>query len=147
MAQAPACLWDSRAPELKLPDDRVKGALRGSSRNASTTCTRQKGTAGPEAIYLLRLHERTLIDIEVVSEIDTVLAIRRVCDDPLTEVACNDGNDGASTPTPGRDAGVSMPVDAGSPYAEGRAAHLRASLEGGVYFLIVDEGEPFGRGR
>jgi hypothetical protein len=147
VAQAPVCLWDSRAPELKLPDDRVKGSLRGSSRNASTTCTRQKGTGGPEAIYLLRLDERMLIDIEVVSEIDTVLAIRRVCDDPLTEVACADGTVAASAPTPGRDAGFfPPPVDAGSPSVEGRDAHLRASLAAGVYFLLVDEGEPFGVG-
>ena len=30
--------------------------------------------------------------------------------------------------------------------AEGRDAHLRASLEPGVYFLLVDEAEPFGVG-
>jgi hypothetical protein len=147
VGQAPVCLWDTRVPELKLPDDQVRGALRGRSRNASTTCTRQKETGGPEAIYLLRLDERMLIDVEVVSQIDTVLAIRRVCDDPLTEVACDDGTANASSPTPGPDAGVlPVPVEAGLPSAEGRDAHLRASLEAGFYFLIVDEGEPFGVG-
>jgi hypothetical protein len=33
---------------------------------------------------------RTTVELEVVSAIDTVLAIRTACDDPLTEVACND---------------------------------------------------------
>jgi hypothetical protein len=146
-AQAPVCLWDTRAPELKLPDDRVKGALRGSSRNASTTCTRQKETGGPEAIYLLRLPERMVVDIEVVSAIDTVLAIRRVCDDPRTELACDDGAANASAPEPEPDAGASpIPADAGPPSAAGRDAHLHASLEAGAYFLVVDEGEPFGVG-
>ena len=90
VAAAPTCAWDPRPPELKVPEDEIEGVLRGTSRNASTTCTRQKGTGGPEAIYLLRLDQRSLVELEVVSEIDTVLAIRRVCDDPLTELACND---------------------------------------------------------
>jgi hypothetical protein len=151
---ASACLWDPRAPKLALPDSEVKGVLRGSSRNTSTTCTRQKGTGGPEAIYLLQLDQRMLVDIEVLSEIDTVLAIRKVCDDPLTELACNDAVD-STLPPPAADGGfVPRPpppvVDAGQPLpattAAGRDAHLRVSLAPGTYFLLVDEAEPFGVG-
>ncbi len=32
-----------------------------------------------------------LVELEVVSTMDTVLAVRRVCEAPLTELACNDG--------------------------------------------------------
>jgi hypothetical protein len=48
-SSAPACAWDVVAPELKLPESDLQGVLRGSSRNASTTCTRLKGTGGPES--------------------------------------------------------------------------------------------------
>jgi hypothetical protein len=134
MAQSPACVWAPAAPELTLAEGEVKGVLRGSSRNLSTTCTGQKGTGGPEAIYLVRLTERTLLDIEVVSEMDTVLAIRRACHDPLTEVACSDDT-GANSPLPlpGLDAGAPLPGP------DARNAHLRASLEAGNYFLLVDQ--------
>jgi hypothetical protein len=148
-AQVPACAWAPTAPELTLPQGEVIGALRGSSRNLSTTCTPQKGTGGPEAIYLLRLTERTLLDVEVVSEMDTVLAIRRVCDDPLTELGCSDDTGATSgAPLPGPDGGVSSgPVDAGSPpQPDGHNPHLRAIVEAGNYFLLVDEAAPSGVG-
>ncbi len=141
MARAPVCAWATAAPELTLAEGKVKGALRGSSRNRSTTCTGQKGTGGPEAIYRVRLTERTLLDIEVVSEMDTVLAIRRVCDDSLTELACSDDTGGASrVPVPGVDAGAPLPGP------DARNAHLRTLLEAGTYFLLVDQAEPFGAG-
>jgi hypothetical protein len=143
-----ACAWAPAAPQLTLPEGQVRGNLRGSSHNLSTTCTGQKVTGGPEAIYQLRLTERTLLDVEVVSEMDTVLAIRPVCDDPLTELACSDDT-GASlaSPVPGLDAAdFSGAVDAGAPLPEARNAHLRASLEAGDYFLLVDEAAPFGVG-
>ena len=87
------CRWQPDAPPLTLPRSEVRGVLRGTSRNPSTTCTRSRGTGGPEAIYVLRVTERTVVDLEVISSIDTVVAIRRACDDPLTEVACNDNRE------------------------------------------------------
>jgi hypothetical protein len=89
----------------------------------------------------VRLTERTLLDIEVVSEMDTVLAIRRVCDDPLTELVCSDDT-GATSPfaPPGVNAGAALPGP------DARNARLRASLEAGNYFLLVDQAEPFGAG-
>jgi hypothetical protein len=169
---APTCAWSARPPELILPSAEVKGVLRGTSRNASTTCTRQKGAGGPEAIYLLRVSERSLIELEVTSTIDTVLAVRRACDDPLTELACNDtpaGNDPTTDPFPTvpvrRDGGPpdarrpdgGPPVDAGVPVDAApalpqlilpgtRDGHLRTVLEPGTYFVLVDEAERFGVG-
>jgi hypothetical protein len=185
---APACAWSAQPPELKAPGGEVKGTLRGTSRNTSTTCTRQKGTGGPEAIYLLRLSERALIELEVTSTIDTVIAVRRVCDDPLTELACNDTPPGADPSNPTFPPGVvpvappppiapipfpppppppdarlpdARPVDASPPDGgppDGatvlpqviingpRDAHLRAVLDPGNYFVVIDEAEPFGVG-
>src|SRR4051812_32454281 len=56
---AATCSWNPAAAQLTLPQSQVKGVLRGSSRNPSTTCTRQKGTGGPEAVYVLRVTQRT----------------------------------------------------------------------------------------
>jgi hypothetical protein len=124
----PACAGD-RPPELSLTGEEVRGVLRGTSRNGSTGCTRQRGTGGPEAMYLLRLAERALVDVEVTSNLDTVLAVRRVCDDPLTELACNDAPAGPESMTPAS-----------------RDAHLRVVLDAGEHFLLLDEVAPFGVG-
>ena len=154
-----ACPWGKDFPTLTLPMGEVQGILKGQSRNSSTTCTRQKGTGGPETVYLLPVKTRTTVELEVVSTIDTVLAIRTACDDPLTELACNDNPAGSGTggaagagggpimeppppPFGPADAGVSGdPIPGG-----GRDAHLRATLNPGTYYVLVDEAEPFGVG-
>src|SRR6185436_20271740 len=127
----------------------------GESRNSSTTCTRQKGTGGPDTVFVLPVKTRTTVELEVVSTIDTVLAIRTACDKPLTELACND-----TPPVPGGGSGgfgggggpIMEPpppfVDAGAsdPPGDGRDAILRATLNPGTYYVILDEAEPFGVG-
>ena len=162
---AASCSWQPSAPVLTLPRSEVRGTLRGTSRNPSTTCTRSKGAGGPEAIYTLRLTERTVVDLEVVSNIDTVVSIRRDCTDPLTELACNDtsaDNDpsgaGGSSGTGGSGGsfpGVPVPpppfpFDAGADVPQGsnnsRDGHVRAALDPGTYFVLVDEAEAFGVG-
>ncbi len=163
---AASCSWQPSAPLLTLPRSEVRGTLRGTSRNASTTCTRSKGAGGPEAIYTLRLTERTVVDLEVVSNIDTVVSVRRDCTDPLTELACNDtsadsdpsgaGGTGGTGGIGGSGPGVPMPlppgfpVDAGADVPQGpsnsRDGHVRAALDPGTYFVLVDEAEPFGVG-
>jgi hypothetical protein len=161
---AASCSWQPSAPLLTLPRSEVRGTLRGASRNPSTTCTRSKGAGGPEAIYTLRLTERAVVDLEVVSNIDTVVSVRRDCTDPLTELACNDtsidssggGAGGAGgtggiggtmpvpVPPPGFqfDAGVDAPPSVGN----SRDGHVRAALDPGTYFVLVDEAEAFGVG-
>src|SRR5262245_1563022 len=95
----PACEWGTDLPELTLPMSEKQGILKGMSRNPSTTCTRQKGTGGPDTLFLLRVTDRSIVELEVVSSLDTVVAVRRVCDDPLSEVACNDTPAGTGLPT------------------------------------------------
>jgi hypothetical protein len=146
---------------LTLPSGEVKGVLKGMSRNPSTTCTRQKSAGGPDTVFVLPVAVRTTVELEVVSLLDTVLAIRTACDDPLSEVACNDtpaivtsnpgtgtgGFGGAPAPMPvpppfGFDGGAEPPPAPG----DGRDALLRATLNPGTYYVIVDEAEPFGVG-
>jgi hypothetical protein len=138
----------------------TKGVLKGTSRNASTTCTTQKGSGGPETVFLLPIAARTTVELEVVSTIDSVVAIRSVCDDPLTEVACNDNGPTGSTGDPGSGGVGGGPVmippppdvppgaDGGvpPPPGDGRDALLRATLNPGTYYVIVDQAEPFGVG-
>src|SRR5262245_13674424 len=60
----PTCKYGDPVPELMLPASDTKGVLHGESRNASTTCTRQQGTGGPDTVYFMRVKERSVIDIE-----------------------------------------------------------------------------------
>jgi hypothetical protein len=159
---AASCSWQPSAPQLTLPRSEVRGTLRGTSRNASTTCTRSKGAGGPEAIFSLRLTERTVVDLEVVSNIDTVVSVRRDCTDPLTELACNDTSIDSSDPGPFPGTGGTggnpvvpppptgpFPVDAAvdaPPVSNSRDGHVRAALDPGTYFVLVDEAEAFGVG-
>jgi hypothetical protein len=160
IAPAIACPWGKDFPSLVLPMSDVKGVLKGPSRNASTTCTRQNGTGGPDTVFVLPVAARTTVELEVVSAIDTVLAIRTACDDPLTELACNDNPSGGSgaggsgvggsggainEPPPPFPADAAVPVG-GPPAGSGRDAVLRATLNPGTYYVVVDEAEPFGVG-
>ena len=142
---APACAWDVVAPELKLPEARAAG---GAAREQPERLHHLHAAEGRPAVRRRSIccasTERTLVDLEVISDLDTVLAIRRACDDPLTEVACSDGRAGVAT-----DAGLSSPMPASRVrrrVASSRDAHLRASLAAGTYYVLVDEAEPSGVG-
>jgi hypothetical protein len=80
----------------------------------TTSCTSDFGTQGPEVVYLVSVSQRTGVILRTTATSNTVLAIRRVCDDPITEVACN--NDGPTPPN----------------------AELRAVLDPGDYYVLVD---------
>ena len=108
------CPW-SAAGALTLPNDLVNGTLQGTSRNVSTTCTSQQGTRGPEDLYTLHVPAATGVVLRTQSAADTVLALRSVCDEPLSELACNN------------DVG---PND--------HNAELRALLDPGDYHVLVD---------
>ena len=62
------------------------GTLAGVSRTAGTSCSI---AAGPEAVYLLELPERRLVDLRLNPSTDMVVSIRRNCADPATELACD----------------------------------------------------------
>ena len=154
------CPWDSAAEEIPFASGRVQGVLRGESRNRSTKCTQQSGAGGPEKIFRFQVPERRRVTLEVQSDMNTVVAIRSACDDPLTEVACGslpvsvlgvsvDAGGGGffpqpifpPPPTPSPDASLlfastSNQLDGG----------LRRVLDPGLYYIIVDQEEPFGVG-
>jgi hypothetical protein len=164
----PRCAWVPEPPELTLPRSEVSGMLQGTSRNRSTTCTREKGAGGPESVYLLRLRERAVVDLEAISNIDTVIAVRKVCDDPLTELACNDDSGGraprlsttsplvsANSPPPPAPPIPSPPPAASDASAAALAsvviphaldAHLRVVLAPGTYYVLVDAANRLGVG-
>jgi hypothetical protein len=159
---AVTCAWGSQFPQLMLPMAEAKGLLKGMSRNASTTCTRQKGSGGPDTVFVLPVAQRTTVELEVISSLDTVVAIRTACDDPLSEVACSDGpgsfpgtggvggGPGGMDPIP--PPGPPVLADAGiapgdpPPPSDGRDGVVRATLNPGTYFVLVDEAEPHGVG-
>lgn len=114
-AGPPACPLDVRG-SLSLPTDEVTDTLRGESLNTTTSCTPDRGTQGPEHFYRLHVEARTGVVLRSTSTSDTVLAIRTACDDPVSELACN--NDG-------------VPFEPGD-------AELRAVLDPGDYYVLVD---------
>jgi hypothetical protein len=109
---APVCPW-SIAGTLTLPSAMVTGTLRGPSRNTTTSCTADLGTQGPDAFYVLNVTTRTGVILQTTGLANTVLAIRSVCDDPITEVACNHNG--------------MLPN-----------AYLRTILDPGTYYVVVD---------
>jgi hypothetical protein len=109
----PACSLPI-AGTLNLPNSTVMGTLRGPSKNMTTSCTTDQGTQGPEAVYVLNVAQRTGVTLTTDATTNTVLAVRKVCDDPVTEVGCN--NDGPKPPN----------------------AQLRTILDPGSYYVLVD---------
>jgi hypothetical protein len=101
---------------LNLPMDRFESRLSGPSQNFSMTCTPDIGTGGPEQVLRLRVETPTGVFLRASSqEAQLAIAIRRSCDDPLTEVACGRADRSMSN-----------------------EAVLRAALEPGDYFVLVD---------
>ncbi len=115
-ADVPSACPFTTVRALTLPMDSAMGTLSGMSRNPSTTCTTMSGTAGPDDFYTLHVTTRTGVILNAESTIDTMLAIRRACDQPLTEVACNDDRDAMT-----------------------RNPFIRTILEPGDYVVMVDQ--------
>lgn len=98
---------------LPLPGS-VCGTLHGASQIPSTSC--QSDTGGPEAVFVTQLAARTGLALAVHSALDTVLTVRRDCNDTIhgSEIACNDIQPGVSSA-------------------------LRVVLDAGVYQVVVDQ--------
>jgi len=95
--------------------DSYDGTLMGMSLNDSTSC--QSSTQGPEDVFTLHLDAQTALVFSTAGSrtmVDTVLEIRRVCEDPSSAVACDD--------------------DSGP----GTTSVLPVVLEAGDYFVLVD---------
>jgi hypothetical protein len=96
----------------------VRGSTRGGTSEFSATCA--GGADGPDHLYAFELKERSRVRVRLDSEFDGALSLRSTCEDPSSELACND---------------------------EGSAPHeslLGAELAPGRYYAIVDS---FSRGQ
>jgi hypothetical protein len=99
-----------------LPNDSYDGTLSGTSLNPSTTC--QASTGGPEDVFTIHLDTPQVVVFSTEgarTTIDTVVEVRRNCDDPTSAVLCDDDS-GRSTTT-----------------------LLRNFLDPGDYFVLVDQ--------
>lgn len=100
----------SDAP-LLAPGETVRGRTSGQGRFGAAC---GEGAAGPEAVYQLRIRERSRVEISVEAQFDSVLYVRRDCVDPGTVVDCND--------------------DAG----DSNHSMLDLTLDPGTYYVFVD---------
>jgi hypothetical protein len=100
----------SDAPVL-APGEEVEGRTTGEDR-FQATCG--DGARNPEAIYSLRIRERSQVELSVEARYDSVLYVRRDCVDPGSEVDCND--------------------DAG----DAEHSRLDLTLDPGTYYVFVD---------
>ncbi|MDX2022933.1 MAG: hypothetical protein SF187_22050 [Deltaproteobacteria bacterium] len=139
-APAPVCSWNEDPEVLPLPEGSVDGVIEGDGRNRSTTCTTSFGTGGPDAVYKLELQERRQVHLAVRSTMNTAIAVRRACEDPLTEVACG------ATPLP--NAGVPGQPGTFITFAQRPTvdAEIETVLDPGTYYVVVDEEAAFGVG-
>lgn len=113
----PTLMCPPPAGAITLPGAAVmlEGVTAGVSDIPSTLC--RPDTNGPEQAYTLTVSARTgvVIDTEGTSTgFDTVLSVRRMCDDARTEVLCDD--------------------DTG----RGATSSIRAVLDPGAYAVLVD---------
>jgi hypothetical protein len=93
------------------------GTLTGSGTISTTRCLNR--TLGPDDVLALHVDARTGVVIsadDTRTMVDTVIAIRRACDDVSSEIACNN-DDGITRST---------------------ASILRTVLDPGDYFVVVD---------
>jgi hypothetical protein len=91
----------------------IPGDTSGANNDAVPSCA--YSPSAPDDLYVFTLDTETMVTASVTG-FDTVLYLREVCDDPDSELACNDDN----TP-PG-----------------GYGSYVSETLPPGEYFLIVD---------
>jgi hypothetical protein len=136
-ADAPT-LCDMALSTLTVPSGPVAGILSGASRNSFVSCSGFQSTAGPEAIYALKIEETGLFEVRVDSDESVAIAIRSdKCIDGVSELACaTSGN--VPVETPGADGGVAdASGDGAAPFHV--AGAVRARLSPGMYTLLVDQ--------
>jgi hypothetical protein len=113
----PACPTSFR--EIVLPSGSVTAILGDSTGSTNDRFTCATSLLSSERIFDLRVASRTGLTLSTnnaFTNVDTAIAVRRVCDNPSTEFACADN-------APGGVAGTSV---------------LRAVFEPGSYSVIVD---------
>jgi len=92
------------------------GMTSGANNIGSARC--QSNASGPEDVYTLIVTARAVIIADTIGSRtahDTILSVRRTCNDAMTDLACDDDGGGRAT-----------------------TSRLRALLEPGTYSLLVD---------
>lgn len=97
---------------------------------------------GEEAGFLIELTTRsrvtlTVRDADDSTDVDTVLYLRSICNDPATQVACDDDVPCAEAPSA---------LGACFDGAQFRQSSITVELERGAYYVITDSVEQFNRG-
>ena len=113
VTEAPSCEADVPVTRVRGPGE-TRLSLRTAGRSFyEATCG--GGARGPEQVVVLTLDERSDVSLVIENnDYDTVLFVRRVCDDAATELACNDDANGVAS-------ALSLPA-----------------LEPGDYFVVLD---------
>lgn len=95
----------------------LRGSTRGQPDRLVATCA--GGAKGPEVIHKLELSRQSRVRIHQNSEFDGSLYVRGSCEDPSTELACNDD------------------------FVDGRSSQVVLTLSPGDYYVVTDS---FSRG-
>jgi len=113
VTEAPSCEADVPVTRLRGPGE-TRLSLRTAGRSFyEASCG--GGARGPEQVVVLTLDEPSDVTLVVENnDYDTVLFVRRVCDDAATELGCNDDTNGLAS-------ALSLPA-----------------LEPGDYFVVLD---------
>lgn len=100
-----------RAPQLRTGRE-TRGNTTGESDDFQATCA--GGAQSNDTVYRIRLTSRQRVVIDMSSDYDGALHLRRDCADASTELACNDD------------------------HGDNRHARIETTLDRGTYFLVVD---------
>lgn len=101
-----------RTAPLLRPGRTVNGTTAGQSDDFQATCAGEAHSG--DVLYRLRLTSRSVVRVDMSSDYDGALHLRRDCTDPTTELACNDDE------------------------ADNRHSRIQTTLDPGTYFVVVD---------
>jgi hypothetical protein len=101
-----------RAAPLLRPGRTVNGTTAGRANQFEASCAASAQSG--DLVYRIRLRQRRHVVIEMTSEHDGALHLRRSCIDRTSEVACNDDHE------------------------DQRHSRIEADLDAGTYFVVVD---------
>lgn len=99
------------APRLQ-PGRTVNGTTNGRPDEFQATCAGNAQSG--DQVYQLRVTRRSVVRVDMSSDYDGALHLRRDCTDPGTELACNDDHE------------------------DNRHSRIEATLDPGTYFVVVD---------
>lgn len=101
-----------RSAPLLRPGRTVNGNTAGGTDDFQATCA---GNAqSNDVVYRLRVTRRSVVRVDLSTDYDGALHLRRDCTDPSTELACNDDHE------------------------DNRHSRLEATLDPGTYYVVVD---------